>query len=1245
MNIDQITTSNLTPHISTKRKAHSLLHHLKSHHQLQDPSIDIKPSETELNFARPGTPTIILDHVTQPLSDSEDPLILKDSPSKQANRHLRRQSRALSNLETYHHHLPLIHTLESNQHQSSLPSASTATVASPAPDQLNTPTRFSSENKSHLERYVKDNAISKSPFPRSSDIRDNAKLLKQNTTPYLSGKPHHMSRVIAYPRQETNSSEGSLTRNSRDSSATTRLPSAVSIPEPSSHIQLDDQSSDGESDTQMAWPTNLQDEQENQVQFSSPPPTPSSRYSSRSSSAHEAIISQPRSSSSSQFLEIVKENIVLGSSSASSVASSDTCRPTTRRKATQSASSASLRSSLTPFNNIPHNRSVQNDSASSREVMTSDSAKRHPEQLLHRHSNQKNSLPPRSPAIHNQSAPLNRIIQLSQGSTTSSSPDTSFKKLRHNKRLGTPPKPREWDKHNAFQEFEVENSDVEVTITCADDDHDDRRKRKRSKSRLTMGHVEMVLQNWPPEENVVLQSTPKGLLKIHRQSELPFTPIAPRPSMRATQLLEEEDSLEDENSELINRKAQKDQHLHHTETHDEEVISPSEDDRGGPDDHLLQQEDAASPDDENDLSSHDVISGQEDDIVHRNDHRSHDSSMSVGDAHSKSRDLLAHNEKQTYQDVANPELARHYQDDDEDDSPKSGTDGLTSHISDDQPSLGRVARTAVLDDVSALYESDSERSRQHEIGEEEVSESSTRRNSRSNSDQMADSNQTTTMNPDLLAHNNQEITPDSDQTSTPQQQISDLDPAAGEDVACPAPKIVLKGREVQDMINPRETTPIHGPTSSTERVPPSESQTPPTQSDISKRNVHLHMSKDQPSAMITPPMDSQSVLLNAPAVSSHGSEGIHPPSEPIFDTRSQSSSSGRFSNDRTSSHLLLKNDQYQKKEQFQSIAQQLENKRLSLLTTKSSKSSLKDVSPGSVDVIKITDIKVTDDRASCTNSTIEDDGIDDGLDGMIDHSVIGINPTRKSLITSTPCGTRLSRPSPFLSPGPSHPSRVLQISSSDPKTAAQAAAILKVYHGFIPRGFKIEDNDAINPEQLEHQMEESILKEEARAEKSLFYQPHDRNTTLSVVDEDENDDPDIESNEDKSDEMVSKLLSPKPNNKTVNQILEEEGEDDERRNRKGSSVVSQAPIERSRTFKPISRIKRSSSSITTSPMRVLNYTPDFNHWTKTDWQILEKCLRKSTNSNHPLVHPTTVVLKLLKVLHLNRNQCEKEWEW
>lgn len=1256
MKTDQIKSSNLTPRIPTKRKAHHLLNHLKLHHPLQDPSIDIKPFDNELNVARPGTPTIILDRVSQPLSDGEDPLILKDSPSKQANRHLRRQSRALSNLETYHHNLPLINTLESNRNQYSLPSASisTATVASPAPEQLNTPTAFSSENISRPERNVKDLTASKSPLPRSPGTRDNASIseyLKQVTSPYLSGKnSQHMSRVFVNSRQERNSCEGSLARNSRDSSATTRQPSAVSIPEPPSHIQLDDQSSDVESDTQTRW-TNPQNGQQNHARFSSPPPTPSSRGPSRSSSVHVTIISQPRGSSSSQFLEIVKENIVVDSSSASSIASSDTCRPTSRRKANQSASSASIRSSMTPLNDKPPQRSAQINSGSSREVLTSNSTNKPTDHFLDRHSNQKTTLPLRSPTISNQSAPFNRIIQLNQGSTTSS-PNTSFQSLRHTKRLGTPPKPREWDKHNAFQEFEVENSDVEVTITCADDDLDGLRKRKRSKSRLTMGHVEMVLQNWPPEENVVLQSTPRGLVKIHRDSELPFTPIAPRPSMRASPLLEDDASFEDEdeNSVLDNKAAaQEHRHPHHTKTRGEEAASPSEDDHGEPDDRDLQQEDTASPHDSHgdNQSPHNAISGQEDDFV---DDPSNDSSMSVDDAHGKSSNSLAHHERQTHQELAKSEMANSSQDDDEDETPKSSTDDPSPNNSDGQVSSDRVTRSVAMDDVSAMYESDSGRSRQPDPDQEEISEGSIGSNSRSEPDQMSDSNQATTSNPDLLSHPNQETTPESDQRSTPRQETSDVDPAAEEDADCPAPATTSGNLEVRHMINARDTTPIHGLSSSpADRAPPSKSRTPSTQSDISKRSVRLPLSHTDPanqiSAMITPPME-QSARLGAPAASSRGSEGIHPPSEPIFDTRSQSSSCGRFSSDRTSSNVRLKNDQSQQKEQFQSVAQQSENKRPPLLATKPSKSSLRDASPALINIIN------TDhDRASCNDSVIEDNVMDDRLDDMIDHSANGVNPTRRSLVTSTPYGNRLQRPSPFFSPAPSDPSRVLQISSFDPKTAAQAAAILKVYHGFKPCGFKIEDNEATNPYQLEHQMEESILKEEARAEKSLFYQQMERNKILSVVDEDEDEDDEdededgAESDEDRNDDMVSKMLSPRPN-KALNRIEGEEG----RRKQKESSVVSQQPVPQSSSSKLISRIKSSSSTTTNySSPRTLGYKPDFNHWTKTDWQILESCLRKtqrtSNSSANPVVHPTTVVLKLLKVLHLDRNQCEKEWEW
>ncbi|KAI9602357.1 hypothetical protein H4Q26_001645 [Puccinia striiformis f. sp. tritici PST-130] len=94
--------------------------------------------------------------------------------------------------------------------------------------------------------------------------------------------------------------------------------------------------------------------------------------------------------------------------------------------------------------------------------------------------------------------------------------------------------------------------------------------------------------------------------------------------------------------------------------------------------------------------------------------------------------------------------------------------------------------------------------------------------------------------------------------------------------------------------------------------------------------------------------------------------------------------------------------------------------------------------------------------------------------------------------TSTPRGV-LHDPAPFpasMNPRPSRSTSrnprsstttacpIIAIVSSDPKVAARAAAILKVHHGFIPRGFKVENTPLIGEYDLEREMESSIRREE-----------------------------------------------------------------------------------------------------------------------------------------------------------------------
>ncbi|KNZ61089.1 hypothetical protein VP01_1453g1 [Puccinia sorghi] len=276
----------------------------------------------------------------------------------------------------------------------------------------------------------------------------------------------------------------------------------------------------------------------------------------------------------------------------------------------------------------------------------------------------------------------------------------------------------------------------------------------------------------------------------------------------------------------------------------------------------------------------------------------------------------------------------------------------------------------------------------------------------------------------------------------------------------------------------------------------------------------------------------------------------------------------------------------------------------------------------------------------------------------VDHSVslddltLFKAPGNLKHFTSTPRGV-LHTPLPF--PAALHPSPrrapsshsgpatcpIVEIVSSDPKLAAKAAAILKVHHGFIPRGCKVDNTTLIGDGDLEREMELSIQREET--DRSLRLQnssthssaPHNLLRTLQTKKILENDRADL-----------PEFSSYRHSTATERQQTPQSNPDSPSGSRSPSTVPT-----RSRKDSSSSRRTHDSNKSLREDLRQLNYRPDFDSWSPSDWKILEFCFKRierkqpTDNFSQAPVQPEQVVMKMLEALELGPSDCQSEWEW
>ncbi|MBW0506395.1 hypothetical protein O181_046110 [Austropuccinia psidii MF-1] len=198
---------------------------------------------------------------------------------------------------------------------------------------------------------------------------------------------------------------------------------------------------------------------------------------------------------------------------------------------------------------------------------------------------------------------------------------------------------------------------------------------------------------------------------------------------------------------------------------------------------------------------------------------------------------------------------------------------------------------------------------------------------------------------------------------------------------------------------------------------------------------------------------------------------------------------------------------------------------------------------------------------------------------------------------------------------------IIEISSANTQVAARAAAILKVYHGFIPRGCKAAGHAGlVDGHDLEIEMEKSIRMEEAQADRSAYSRYH------SATPAGQSNLRSIQVNEVSLDDNFNRFSSPK--------------------------LRTTPRVDYPESLPP-SRAASIRSHTSLGELKYLDYTPNFEQWTQRDWRVLEACLKKLERFNQrenvglasEIVDPGDVVLKMLSVLKLNSHNCEGEWEW
>ncbi|KAA1066566.1 hypothetical protein PGT21_033756 [Puccinia graminis f. sp. tritici] len=250
--------------------------------------------------------------------------------------------------------------------------------------------------------------------------------------------------------------------------------------------------------------------------------------------------------------------------------------------------------------------------------------------------------------------------------------------------------------------------------------------------------------------------------------------------------------------------------------------------------------------------------------------------------------------------------------------------------------------------------------------------------------------------------------------------------------------------------------------------------------------------------------------------------------------------------------------------------------------------------------------------------------------GVLHHPVpfpAVTNPTTGRAPSSTP------RPSTY---------PIVEIASSDPKVAARAAAILKVHHGFVPRGCKVENTGLMGDDDLEREMELSIQREEA--DRSLRLQassttassaPHNLLRTVQT-------------------KNMFDQCRPEPSQDSFHHLFTENERQRTPELNHHSRAGPRSPSSVASTTRQDSLRRKAHHNHCKSlkeELQQLDYRPDFHSWSQADWKILEFCFKRIERkqplgpSSQPNIQPEEVVLKMLEALDLGPSDCQSEWEW
>jgi hypothetical protein len=237
------------------------------------------------------------------------------------------------------------------------------------------------------------------------------------------------------------------------------------------------------------------------------------------------------------------------------------------------------------------------------------------------------------------------------------------------------------------------------------------------------------------------------------------------------------------------------------------------------------------------------------------------------------------------------------------------------------------------------------------------------------------------------------------------------------------------------------------------------------------------------------------------------------------------------------------------------------------------------------------------------------------------------NPTTGRAPSSTP------RPSTY---------PIVEIASSDPKVAARAAAILKVHHGFIPRGCKVENTGLMGDDDLEREMELSIQREEA--DRSLRLQAS--STTASSA-----------SHNLLRTVQTKKMFDqcrPEPSQDSSHHLFTENDRHRTPELNHHSQSGTRSPSSVASTSRQDSLRRKTHHNHCKSlkeELQQLDYRPNLDSWSQADWKILEFCFKRIERkrplgpSSQPNIQPEEVVLNMLEALDLAPSDCQSEWEW